>query len=630
MPRLISNEQWDAFFALLARGRTRKEAAELANISTHQADRVFADPDSTSGAAAYRRWMSSTSGKDIKRGRRLSKPAEKALADFLYFRRRFYGRAEVPWAAELAQKIDEWLYAPERVYAVVNLPPGVGKTTFVRDLVNWLTTKDRTLSTMWGSRIIDQATLNTVQIRDEFTRTLPLRAGVRDLELGLATDAESTLMGDYGRFRPDQRGETNFWAQNRFTVVSKDGEPTVDKEPSVTAFGFDGGYLGGRYRLIVWDDVDDLKTIKASEDVRETFFNQWGQVAENRLEPGGLFLLVMQRLGATDISRHCLDQVDLDGKPVYQHFVLPAHFDLECKDDHGPDAKPYGEGGCLLDPKRLPWVDLIKKMADRHHRYRVTYQQEETDPDSVLVPALWVNGGIDPETGEDFVGCWDMDRALLEIPKDLPPGCKTLMTIDPSGTKFWAIETWITHSKLEKRWLIDCVREPLGLDDLLEQEVYSGKFKGKVEDMWQRATKLGFRPSHVIPEYNALQRLLFHNRRWEDWRAQRNVILVPHYTTGKNKPDEETGPDILRDPFKYGRIRLPGKSRQDPNMRVFVYEHTNFPFAKTDDTVMADWFAELRYRSIFPPVNNKRRKQHRPGFVAVKDRYAAARLRRSA
>jgi hypothetical protein len=136
----------------------------------------------------------------------------------------------------------------------------------------------------------------------------------------------------------------------------------------------------------------------------------------------------------------------------------------------------------------------------------------------------------------------------------------------------------------------------------------------------------------VIPEYNALQKLLFHNRRWEDWRAQRNVMLVPHYTHSKNKPDEETGPDILRDPYRYGRIRLPGLSRQDPNIKMFIYEHTNFPFAKTDDTVMADWFAELRYRSIFPAQSeeDRRRSKRPPNWLTRKDRYAAGRLARTA
>jgi len=79
-----------------------------------------------------------------------------------------------------------------------------------------------------------------------------------------------------------------------------------DKERTVSAYGMDGGFLGGRYDLVIWDDLVDKRSMRTAE-ARETLINMWETEAETRLEPGGLLILQGQRMRSDDLYRYIWD-----------------------------------------------------------------------------------------------------------------------------------------------------------------------------------------------------------------------------------------------------------------------------------------------------------------------------------
>ena len=56
--------------------------------------------------------------------------ARRALEDFGYFQRRYFGRIPYYWQVEAAEKARELLESPHKEYLVVNCPPGVGGCLF--------------------------------------------------------------------------------------------------------------------------------------------------------------------------------------------------------------------------------------------------------------------------------------------------------------------------------------------------------------------------------------------------------------------------------------------------------------------------------------------------------------------
>jgi hypothetical protein len=103
----------------------------------------------------------------------------------------------------------------------------------------------------------------------------------------------------------------------------------------------DSGFLGGRFDLIIWDDLYDPRKMRTAE-AREDLKRWWDEVAETRLEPGGLLVLQGQRMAGDDIYRYALDkQVIMDededweadvpeelklGGRRYHHLAYKAHY----------------------------------------------------------------------------------------------------------------------------------------------------------------------------------------------------------------------------------------------------------------------------------------------------------------
>lgn len=539
----------------------------------------------------------------------LKPEAARALEDFAYFRRRYFGRISTPWQEEAAYRIIEFLDSKRKEFVVINAPPGSGKsTTFTLDIPAWITVKRRGIRGLMGSASQTLAERYLLRLRTALESPYLALAEEEDLANGLAVDAEATLAEDFGFFKPEK---TTLWKADAFIVAQFGNRTITQMEPTWSAYGLDTAFIGGRYDFCMWDDLVEEKHVATLEAI-EKQRGRWDKVAEKRLEPAGLTILQGQRLSPEDLYRYCLDKkagatsaVDHDGcceavtGSKYHHIRFRAHWEDRCAESHDESA-PYYPEGCLLDPRRLSWEDLESEMANAMSNYMQVYQQEDADPEQLLVNPMWIAGGTDPKTGEIYPGCWDKDRSIGEFPNIAGPRF-SVVTADPSPTNFWSIQWWIYTPESEFRWLMDHHRHKMGANDFLDWNNADQRFVGIMEEWQVRSVERGLPITHWIVEQNAAQRFMLQYEHVKRWMAKRDVSIVGHDTYGANKSDPKLGVTSIRNHYKYGRVRLPGS--QDPYTRgasnKLIDEVTKWPKGRFDDCVMAHWFLEWNLPNLY-------------------------------
>tara|TARA_Y100000590_G_scaffold304844_1_gene343769 strand:+ start:519 stop:2429 length:1911 start_codon:yes stop_codon:yes gene_type:complete len=616
----ITAEVWFKYQQLRDGGLSKYGAAKKLSISYRAASDFENGTGSQVGRDAKRAYVEAQKP-PVTPYDDLSDEAKEAYHDIEVFARRYFGLLLMPWQVEATNRIMELLESPHEEYVVINAPPGSGKSTFfTRILPAWATVRDRTLRGMIGSHTNRLGEWYTRRLKSEFERAQPVRAEAKDFKLGLAVDAEAVLIDDFGRFKPDVK---EVWRADSFTVAQEDDVPVSEKEPTWTCFGVDSGFLGGRFDLIIWDDLYDLRKMRTA-DARDDLKRWWDEVAETRLEPGGLLILQGQRMASDDIYRYALDKeaaVDEDddfeaevpedlrlGGKRYHHLAYKAHYDEKCEKEHRPSADPWPDG-CLLYPRRLNWRKLAHLKHQTPDRFAILYQQEDADPAAVLVDPVWISGGTGAD-GVEHQGCWDSDRDLWELPRNLPGDVIVVASADPSPSKFWALQVWAYVPESGMRYLLECYRQKMDAPTFLDWNHSEGMFTGIAEEWYQRSVDMGHPIQYWVVEANAAQKFILQYDHFRRWSSQRAVNLIPHYTHARNKADPDYGVQMLAGLYRHGRVRLPGKQRTEarPHALLLVNEVTKWTpegtGSATDDCVMAQWFCEHNLPNISLPRGN--------------------------
>ena len=612
----ITPGQKEKYFGLREAGYSQQDSAQKAGFSIATAKRLENREKTTVRGKELTLVKQMENMPGPKKYDELSSDAKRAFEDFGYFQRRYFGRIATPWQIQAANDIVKLLETPNEEYVVINAPPGSGKTvTFVHDIPAWLTVRNRGIRGMIGSATMSLAKRNLMRLRRTLERVEPERGEINALRRGDALDAQATLAGDFGRFRPLDK---EIWTSEAFIVMQHEEQGAIsEKEPTWSSYGIDTSFIGGRYDFVMWDDLVDPRKMRTIEQ-KELLQDIYQDVCETRLEPGGLLVLQGQRISSDDLYRFALDlnaptEDDDDDDDVavedvatervgedrkgkkYHHIIFRSHYEDRCAPEHHKkSSKPYPEG-CLLSPRRLNWQKISTLMSNRGETFNVIYQQEDVDPTEVLVPNAWVYGH-----GE-FVGCVDKDRDRLEIPQGLDPSrCLSIATADPSPTNFWSVQWWIYDPASDRRYLIDLLRRKMDAPDFLDFDSSKGRFVG-VMDEWQDASRtLGFPIQAWIVEANAAQRFMLQYDHVRRWRSLHSVDIIPH-TTSRNKSDPQFGVETLAPHWRYGRVRLPGRGDGKVVSMRLIDEVTKYPHGRTDDCVMAEWFFEWNLPNLSVP-----------------------------
>jgi hypothetical protein len=298
----------------------------------------------------------------------------------------------------------------------------------------------------------------------------------------------------------------------------------------------------------------------------------------------------------------------------------PAHDESRCEGVHRPGVARAWPDGCLLDPVRVPWRELKVAMANRD-RYRVLYQQEDSDPSGVLAPRMWIDGGVDPETQEYHPGCWDADRGIGQWPDHLEGPLVSICAADPSPTMYWAVGWFLVQPSTGQWWLLDLLRRRMDAPEFLEWWDGDRKFTGVMQEWQARSVDLKMPITAWVIEQNAAQRYLLQHEYVRRWQSLWKTRIIGH-ETHRNKADAEFGVwGLLRPMFRHGRIRLPGSQQGGARLASLklVDEATLWPDGRTDDTVMMLWMAAHRLPSLIATDTSKMPKMRRPGWLRRTD-----------
>jgi hypothetical protein len=524
--------------------------------------------------------------------------AQEALRDFNRFSERYLARRPSPWRLQAAEAlVAALLDKSERSFFVINVFPGAGKSTLIQDVALWVLCGGGSLDPAFGraQRIMfGHASMNpAIQYVANLRRTLELRRPFYDKDQRL--EAEGVLALDFGRFKPDTReGEESLWQRERFLVAQMGERDVYAQEPSVQAASRESGFLGNRVDLALWDDLANRRN-STNPDIGEQLDRFFEDEAESRVEPGGVLALVGQRLSPLDIYRKRLDAQWLDeggeSRPRYEQIVFPAHQDQFCSGDKH-EAWDGAAKGCITDPHRLNWRGILQAQANPN--YRTVYQQEDSDPGTILVLPVWLEGGTD-HTGYNAPGCYD-ERDWGEWPTGVGE-LVSVACVDPSVSGWWAIELWgVQLAEPRFRYLIEGHRVKLTAGGFLDFDPETRRHVGLLEELWRRTVEAKHPLQVLVVEQNAAHKYLAQFEHFKRWRDQRRVAFIPH-TTGVNKLDVDYGIAALV-PMSYrsGMKRLPRKPNGSPHglnyLKSKARELTTYPHAATDDLVMSDWFLE--------------------------------------
>ena len=210
-----------------------------------------------------------------------------------------------PWQIEATRKYFDLFETPLEEYVVINAPPGSGKSTFfAKVLPAWATVRNRAIRGMLGSSTQRLAEWYTRRLRAEFEREHVARAELNDTKLGLAVDAERTCNKTLGNLSLTLK---KYGVQKHLPLVQQGDVPYRRKNRHGQRSVWTLVSLGGRFDLIIWDDVWDPRKMRNSES-RSDMYRWWDEVAETRLEPAGLLILQGQRMASDDIYRYALDK----------------------------------------------------------------------------------------------------------------------------------------------------------------------------------------------------------------------------------------------------------------------------------------------------------------------------------
>lgn len=552
---------------------------------------------------------------------RQHKNAKRAYEDFAYFRLVCFGYKTAPWALDAVEKLRAAVEERRREFVCMNVFPGIGKSSLMAHFCCWLIARDRTVRIIWGSASAPLATKWVNQVRMELMRTEKGEGYEDDVISGRAVKPRYCMTDLFGSFRPSGHHGT-VWKVNNFTVSTAgdgvNGEGPPPPGPTMIAVGYGTEQYGNRANLIVWDDLwgeDENENPELGKKVKRFY----DAVIESRLQTNGTLVLVMQRLGPADLSRHVLDKrrpvrdpetgAEVGYEPEYRHIVYPAHHDDLCNQSHPDGIEPWDPsnprvGQCLTDPDALPPDDFLRIRGKP--TYLVQYQQRDVDPQGSIFREIWLTGGKD-EDGDQFPGCLNRERGLWELPDGVPlSGLVSAVAIDPGHENYWGLYASLSSKDPDnaKEWILAAAhtRMPMGTErGLLDWDFDRNCFVGVLEDWYQMSKDLRVPFTHVVAEINAAQRHLFRLTNIIDrWQQTRNCRIIPH-STNRNKVNPNMGVEhLIAMRLQLGAVDFPWRPGETQSaMRNLYNEIVGYKQGwPTDDVLMAMWMRTLNRRRI--------------------------------
>lgn len=269
------------FLVAIRQGRTIKEACDALGWSPHAYRQYRRDKRHHDFAARVDEEMA-----------RVSDPEDRSFkGSFADFRQIFLNRSS-PWFHR--QAIDAMDTAQPGSITLLLWPPEHGKTA------------------LWEDRYTHQLCVNpSVRITvgsEKFDHSKKILGFVKDRLENEAPGMER-LRAEFGPFAP-QPGDTfrQPWTVGYFNVRKKPKGIDSQRDFNMLALGMDGSVIGTRADQLAVDDPQSRKTLNRTEELFETFRDDW----LTRPGPHGRTVVLMNVVGENDFSSRLIDSELVD------------------------------------------------------------------------------------------------------------------------------------------------------------------------------------------------------------------------------------------------------------------------------------------------------------------------------
>lgn len=375
------------------------------------------------------------------------------------------------------------------------------------------------------------------------------------------------LVRDFGPFRSDQDGKP--WALNKITVAKRTSRST-----GATLVIFGAGskdVLGYRTDWTICDDVVDDNN-SATPEARLKLRDWFDKCVETGPEHVSSRLTVVgTRFDPNDLYGDLLEMAgeSEDGESPEKVYKTQKE-----------DAVADEENHKTLWPDRWPWKRLMmQKIKMGTLNFNKRYRNIAVDASRMVFKEAYVNGGW---IGKDrFPGCLDESFII----GDYSENWRRVAGFDPAvGTKrrakfcahvVLAAGSCIKHDLCY--WVVDLERDQMTQPQMIDLIL------GKHQKYLLMNTQV---------EANSFQGGLVQQIEHEMKQRDLALMISPHFTNRVNKPDPETGIQMMGPWFERGAFHIPwGDTHSRRKMRLLTEELIMYPDGRTSDTVMALWFA---------------------------------------
>lgn len=360
------------------------------------------------------------------------------------------------------------------------------------------------------------------------------------------------VIDDFGPFNDGSPG----WTQKGFYVA---GRQSLEKDPTLSAYGIGTQIYGRRFTRIVCDDIADVEN-QVNPDQIEKMRRKITQEFNSRVGKNGKLIVVGTRVAPNDIYSLLLPL------PSYEQLRYPCVLDeVERK---------------TLWPDHFGWPQVEQARGEMSaEQFELVYQNS----DMVTIGASF--------TPEHLERCHDMERGLGHV----PPNCDLVAGLDPAGAGAQAGYTAMVLLALDrttnKRYLVDLVNVKSMKAPQLKDQILDWADRYKLREL--RVENNGIQGNLVQYNDDLLRPL-----------TDRGVRVTGHTTHSGHgrggKWDADFGVETMAPMFHNGQISIPWLGvetrRRVEELQKQLYQ---FPTkGATSDLVMALWIAELGCRDL--------------------------------
>lgn len=369
---------------------------------------------------------------------------------------------------------------------------------------------------------------------------------------------------DYQSFAPNVK-PTSIWGQEKF-IVKRD---TISQNPTVAAYGVLASGLGGRAHMIIFDDINDLKSAVLEPTTRENVEQMVRTTWNTRLIPNNSECIVLlNRWHENDFINYVM------------HNPMWAWMSIEVAEnkDNLIYKDSFGKRKDLPLWSKFPKDALIGKhieMGDRDYK-RGFELKPYSDADKTF-PNFedCCKYGINPELILDDQRNWIFGAG-----------------IDFAGTK--RPGTVMVVAALNKN---TGIKIPVRLYALTNPS----ELPNKIVEAWK---DFG---CFFIAENNAVQEALIEMLQTTLDRSvySRYNIKIDSFNTGKNKADPISGLPSIQKEFEKNEWMFCFPKRYGPEEGInekdlwnrYYHEFKHMPFFRSTDLVLATWFVREGFKT---------------------------------